>query len=224
MSAMVRAHRGSSGPRVGIGDARGAVLFGGWKPPPLVRVGMGVARGAVLLEVMLSLAIFVSAAMAIMAAVDRGLGSMNVVRHSERAADMARTAMARLEAGIDTPATLQGPVPLSWFGSADEQDEFAFDQDTGWELEVETEPTIFQGLTRVSVRAIERSPANPDSVIASYTLYQLVRLASDAADEVGQEDELMDAARRGLRDRSGTGGQDNGPPGEHSGDGQGGRR
>jgi hypothetical protein len=74
--------------------------------------------------------------------------------------------------------------------------------ESGWELRVESEKTEFTSLTRVSVTALRRRPGRGDDVAASYTLRQLVRLSGKGADEIGAEDELVEEAKRGLREQN----------------------
>lgn len=171
------------------------------------------ARGVLLLEVMLALAIFVMAGIAILVMVEGTTSSIARSRDSARAADLARSTMARLEAGIGTVRTLHGPV-RSWSEAADREDEFAvgFGDDvrgnqSPWEVEIETAPSQFEGLTSVSVHAFKRASRNSDQLIASYTLRQLVRLGAAADDEVGQEDSLLEQAQRGNREQQRGGGR-----------------
>lgn len=159
-------------------------------------------RGALLLELVLALAIFVVAGSAILMLVDRTLTGTMRLRQQERAADLARSAMARIEAGIDTPMTLNGPVP-PW------RDEETPDvggglassaaPETGWELRIDTEPSQFRGLTRVTVTA-QRRREGQEQPDASYTLHQLVRLSPQAEDRAGEEGDLSEAAKRGLEE------------------------
>jgi hypothetical protein len=73
------------------------------------------------------------------------------------------------------------------------------DVDELWELEVNSEPSEFAGLTKVSVRALRRATPGGDRVTASYTLVQLVRLGTREEDSTGDRGELLDAAIRGGR-------------------------
>ncbi len=170
------------------------------------------SRGALLLEMLVALGLFVVAGLAISGAVQRGLGAMIEDRQETKAADLARSAMAMLEAGIETAQTLDGPV-LAWQDDTsmlegDDQvgpitrsfDEGAVDE-SGWELEVLTEPSEFEGLSVVSVTAMRVDPTTGDIAI-SHTLHQLVRLRDEGEDIVGEIDPLMEAAERGAdRDR-----------------------
>ena len=170
-------------------------------------------RGGILLEVMLALALLVMGSMAILSAMSQSIHSLEATRLKQQAADLARSAMARIEAGIATPETLQGPVP-AWESDpesgADELNDGAlpgefglaatvgWGEDSGWELEIDTSPSPFAGLAVVRVRALRRASADSDRIMGQYTLEQLVRLGTLETDEAGAEDELMEEARRGI--------------------------
>jgi len=164
-------------------------------------------HGAILLELMISLAIFVMAALAIGGALRESTGALLRSREQVRAGDLARTAMARIEAGIARPEVINGPV-RAWGADPDvwEGDELvdpeaslgigAPDGGTGasepaWELEVDSQPSRFRGLSIVRVRALRRDPRDPARVIASASLDQLVRLREAEKDIAGEEDELF---------------------------------
>lgn len=126
--------------------------------------------GAVLLETLLALALFVAAGLAILAYVDRAQSAVQQTRDVARAADLARSAMSRIEAGVDTPETLSGPVQ----GDGEQPSAEA------WEIEVQTEPAGPPGLSRVTVRAIKRPIEGSDRELASFTLVQAVRVGGRA--------------------------------------------
>jgi len=129
-------------------------------------------RGAVLLECVLALALFVSAGMAVLALVDGAVRSVERTRDLEAAVDLARSAIAKIEAGIATAEELEGPVP-AW---RDEEDAAFGDEPPTpgpWSLEITTEPALFDGLTRVRVRAIRTEPRSGREE-ASFALDQLV--------------------------------------------------
>lgn len=169
----------------------------------------GSRRGAILLEVILSLSLFVMGGMAILGAVSQAVRGLEATALKQKAADIARSAVARLEAGLVTVESLEGPVP-AWTDPSDESgfsfdgEEAAatggFDEPTGWEIDVDVEPSPYTGLTLVRIRAIKRPTPDSERVQADYTLYQLVRLGSLGNDEAGDEDELMDEARRGAQE------------------------
>ncbi len=158
-----------------------------------------IRRGAILMETMLALSVFVAAGASIFTLVEGSLTSLERTRLAELAADHARSAMAKIEAGIATPQTLNGPM-RGWRDEAVERGDLgpaAFDEDarpTAWELEIDTEPSEFPGLTRVSVTALRRGGG--DQIVASYTLRQLVRLSARAEDKAGDLDALAEEAAR----------------------------
>ena len=165
-------------------------------------------RGALLMELMLSLAIFATAGLAILALVRQSMGNLEHSRHMRRAVDIARSTMSRIEAGLDDPATLDGPLAL-WDGraalmSASDFDGFGgapivnTDIDPNWELEVTSLPSQFDGLNEISVRAFRRAAPGSDRIDASYTLTQLVRLGSREEDISGEQGELLEEAIRGA--------------------------
>jgi hypothetical protein len=164
-----------------------------------VTVRIGGARGWVLLEMLVALAVFTMTALAVLGAMDRGLRSAERTRDSARAVDLARTTMAKLEAGLGTVQSLSGPVP-AWSpglaGGAGFEDEApaGFEEslpaESLWEVQIETRRSEFPGLTVVLVTAIKRAAPSSERVRASYTLGQLVRLGADEADTVGEFDDL----------------------------------
>jgi type II secretory pathway pseudopilin PulG len=159
-----------------------------------------VARGALLLEVLLALGLFVAAGMVVLSTVAQSVRSLQVAREKETAADLARSAMAKLEAGIETATTLNGPVPV-W---RDEGDTAHVDAgpvvDSGWELEVETAPSEFEGLTIAVVTARRTRPllGSEGASPVSCTLRQLVRLSDRAEDKAGERDDISVEAERGA--------------------------
>ncbi|MGE3107345.1 MAG: hypothetical protein AB7G11_12795 [Phycisphaerales bacterium] len=154
-------------------------------------------RGALLLEVMLSLALFVAAGGTVLAVVSQGVGSIRAARERLHALDLARSAMAEIEAGIATVETLNGPAPEWTDPDAEVPDDT---RESGWELIIETTPTEFDGLTLVSITAARSGGSGIDS--SAYTLRQLVRLRDAAPDSVGDVDDVTRAAERGARGRA----------------------
>lgn len=159
-----------------------------------------VRRAALLLEVILSLALFVGTALMILAILGRALDALEEARLRQTACDLARSAMSRIEAGIASPESLNGPAHLF-----DEPLNAPGDDvpvESGWELIVETEPSPFDGLTLVTVTARRvQDPTGPHTAddpdqgqhrAGTYTLRQLVRL-----DELGAEAGLPPGARAG---------------------------
>ena len=160
-------------------------------------------RGWVLFEMMVALTIFIFMAVAVLGAVNQGLMSAERTRDASKAADLARSTMAKLEAGLGTVQNLAGPVP-AWEPTldADSGADVPFDEsapsgfseeppvDSLWEVEIETLPSEFPGLTHVTVTAVRRVSELSERVAASYTLHQLVRLAPETEDSVGELDDI----------------------------------
>lgn len=179
-------------------------------------------RGAMLFEVMVALAILLMASMTLSGIVMQSVTSMDRTRKSMQACDLARSTMAQIEAGLVDPTSISGPatrwdvsmfLPTVDVGGQGGDDDLEPGGARGvpiagspvaggpvWTLEVDTEPTEFAGLYMVTVTASLAS-GRAEAAEAWYTLRQVVRLGSEPADVAGEEDELMDAARRGLRGR-----------------------
>jgi type II secretory pathway pseudopilin PulG len=159
-------------------------------------------RGALLLETMVALTLFVGAALAILTMLDRSAEARARVRDARQAMDLASSALARIEAGLDTPESLDGPV-RAW---SDHEGDPAVVHGAGdgpWELDIRTEPSAFEGLVKVTAEAIKKSvprggASDSDRVVASASLSQLVRLAAASAPKT-LEDELTERARRSIR-------------------------
>lgn len=182
-------------------------------------------RGALLLEAVLAVSIFVAFSIAILGLVGDSASALARARDETRAADLARSAIAKLEAGIANARTLAGPVPR-WEEdpTTREGDDASGPEGEGggfsdapptpslWELQIETDRSPFEGLTHVTVRAFKRASPDSDRTVASYTLRQLVRITADAEDRAGEEDALGEAARRGAERSEGTGRPGSGGP------------
>ncbi len=177
-----------------------------WPEPTAVRRrALARRRAALLLEAMLALALLATAS-ALLAGVVRD-SSARLDRSLDRAAaaDLARAAIARIEGGLATPETLNGPAP-AWdpavlltpdnaaMGAPDSDDIPITDApltDPDWRLAIETQPSPYDGLTLVSITASRTTTAG-----VSFTFHQLVRLEAPAHDEVGDTDELAELIER----------------------------
>ncbi|MFI4898232.1 MAG: hypothetical protein ACIARR_10440 [Phycisphaerales bacterium JB059] len=163
-------------------------------------------HGALLLEALVSLAILVTMSMAITSIV-RDSGE-RLIRAADLAVaeDLARSALAQIEAGIASPESLAGPVP-AWdpaqamaetedTGGPRSSDEIELSDSTGepsgWSLEIESQLSPFTGLTLVSVRA-----HRDDAPGVGVTLHQLLRLRDDGPEGVGEVDEITEQAGGG---------------------------
>lgn len=165
-------------------------------------------RGALLLEAVLAVSIFVAFAIAILGMVGDSASALTRARDETRAADLARSTITKLEAGIGNVRTLAGPVarweedPTTREGDEGSGPEGGFSDapptPSLWEVQIETDRSEFEGLTHVTVRAFKRASPESDRAVAAYTLRQLVRLSADAQDRAGEEDALGEAARRGA--------------------------
>lgn len=153
-------------------------------------------RGFMLLEVLLSLALFVVSSMMLLSIVGDSIDRLRRSRDLLTAADHARSALSLIESGIARPETLHGPIEAGgWTSDPDPADPsmIGFDPDDApggawagppaWALDIETEATGTPGLTLVSVRAYRiDSDGSELEGEAGFTLRQLVRLGgSDEA-------------------------------------------
>lgn len=163
-----------------------------------------IRRGVLLLEVLVALALLVGAGLAVLTVLQQSTGAMGRMRDQRTACDLACSAMARIEAGIDTPETLDGPVP-AW---EEGQDGGTIQAGGGgaWELDVRTDLSQFAGLTRVTVEAIRHPAPGDDRIVASYTLTQMVRLKGGlgAPEATGSGDAIGDAQRKALKKGGGA--------------------
>lgn len=146
-------------------------------------------RGALLLEVILALTLFTTTALMLLAIVGRSLDALEEARHRQTACDLARSAMSRIEAGLASPESLNGPAQLFDQPINAPGDDAPTESD--WELLVETEPSQFDGLTLITItaRRTATSPSQPDesggALRGDYTLRQLVKLR-DSGDAVAR--------------------------------------
>jgi len=148
--------------------------------------------GVMLLEVVVALAIFVVAALAVLSAVQRATAAAVLARDQSYAMDLAQSAIAKIEAGIARAETLNGPVPAwdereaSEAAAVDTGEGFSpsaqFNDKpapvSGWELEIRTRATSYDGLTAVTVVARRLRGSATSAVSASYSLTQFVRLGA----------------------------------------------
>jgi hypothetical protein len=135
-------------------------------------------RGSILLEVLLAIAIFVAAGIATLRVADMATNAASRTALRAKAEDLARSAMAKLEAGVATSETLSGPV------KPESDDETLSPEDEGWEIEIETEPSRFAELTHVTVRVIRRT-GERETPELTHELHQLVRLVRRVDDAPG---------------------------------------
>ncbi len=131
--------------------------------------------GGVLLECIVALAVLVGVGLAILSLVDGSMAALGRARDAAKGAELARSAMSKIEAGVQSPESLHGPVK-PWRDDNDGSFDDALPAAGAWELEIETEPSEFEGLTLVTVRAVKRGQSGGEDVEALASLTQLVRL------------------------------------------------
>lgn len=169
-------------------------------------VGGRARRGVMLMEVVLALALVVVVGLVVLSAVSQSTGALRSAREKQVAVDLARSAMAKLEAGIETTTTLSGPVK-AWSEDINLAEVSEDGDETGWELVVESEPSSFDGLTYVTVTARRSSvdgwagASGGTSLGNGFTLRQLVRLAERDEDGIGEKDDVTVEAEK-ARERS----------------------
>ena len=145
-------------------------------------------RGSVFIEVLVAVAILVGSGTAIMAAADRGERLLRTSRDTAQAADLARSLLSAIEAGLVTPQNAPQAVRSTSSGAA----WLALDADNNLpelasdvghlRAEVDAEPTEHPGLARLTVR-ISRTTAEEPPL---FTLTQLVRLSALGEDTAGE--------------------------------------
>lgn len=151
-------------------------------------------RGVMLMEVMLALALVVVVGLTVLSSVSQSTDALGASREKQVAVDLARSAMAKLEAGIETTTTLSGPVK-AWTEDMNLAEVSDDGDDTGWELVVESEPSGFDGLTYVTVTA-RRAALDGGVPGPGFTLRQLVRLAQLDEDGIGEKDDVTIEAEK----------------------------
>ncbi|MDG2422650.1 MAG: hypothetical protein P8M22_01595 [Phycisphaerales bacterium] len=139
-------------------------------------------RGGLLLEVLVSIAIFVAAAAFCLRATSDVVAAMERTENRLIAADIARSAMSQLQAGTLTLADLrQGSV----FGEGADDDRLVTPGQ--WRVEVQTRPSLRPNLTVVTLTVEEETKS---STPATFVLRELVAIR-DSNDEIWEEDEIM---------------------------------
>lgn len=136
-------------------------------------------RAAALLELIAAITIFVAAGLAILASTRRALDTAVRTREAAVATDLAASTLAKLRAGIASPESLIGPADPRALAAGDDAAGAAFDnappEETGWEIEIDTEPTAFGGLTLARITARRADPQG--RTLAEATAAGLFRLA-----------------------------------------------
>jgi Tfp pilus assembly protein PilV len=133
-------------------------------------------RGALLLECLLAAAVLAAFGIAILGIIGRSQDAAQRSRWEAIAADLARSAMAKIESGAARAESLQGPA----YRTLERSDDRGGTQGQGdaslWELDIQTEVSEFEHLTHVAVRAYRKRGEGSKDEVVSYTMHQLVRL------------------------------------------------
>lgn len=157
-------------------------------------------RGGILLEVLLAIAIFAATAGVVLGMISDALAALSRSQERAAAVDIARSALARLEAGLLNITDLRAGRVMSRLdesadgGSSAEADIGAERDDdaarAGLAVDVSTRRADWSGLSLVELR-VRRIDADPDSAPLC-TLRQLVRLREES-DDSAPNDELGEA-------------------------------
>jgi type II secretory pathway pseudopilin PulG len=142
---------------------------------------VSTAHASILLEVILAVAIFTAAALVVLRQVSFASDAVQRARDQERAADLARSAMAMIEAGLETPETLSGPMAparVAYGLAAGSRTAPTAESYANWEMTVEVNPSPFEGLTKVRVTAVWGNGTTAER--ARFSVAQLVRLSASA--------------------------------------------
>jgi hypothetical protein len=150
-----------------------------------------------LLEVVLSVILFVGAASFCLAATRSLFGALDRIDRRQRAIDLARSKLTELEAGQVTLGELRG----EWSGAVGsrlEDDDLEVEpRGPAWEIDVETSRTEFRGLSLVELTVSEMTDeaapggSREGGGEVSFTLRQLVALREDDT-EAYETDELLE--------------------------------
>ena len=155
-------------------------------------------RGAMLLEVVLSVVLFVGAASFCLAATSSLFGTLERIDRRQRVIDLARSKLTELEAGQVALGELRG----EWSGAVgsrlEDEDLELQPRGPAWEIDVETSPSEFRGLTLVELTVSEitdeTGPEDAGTGV-SFTLRQLMALR-EADPEAYVTDDLLEGLPR----------------------------
>ena len=149
--------------------------------------------GGILLEVLIALALFVGAALAILRAVSQADASVDRAAILQRAVDLASSRMAELQLGLISEADLLGDAgqSRSVFGAF----EFA-EAERRLRIEANMERSPYEGLTLVELRVLDSEQIALDGGARTiHTLRQLVTLR-DPESETYEIDEMLEGLPR----------------------------
>jgi len=139
------------------------------------RLGVRKPSAAILLECVIALAILLGTSIALLAMASRAVDATERARNTERAADLARSTLSRIELGLMPIERATGPVE-AWRDEADGSFDDDVAEPTGWRLETNVEPSPFEGLSLVTVRAVYQPGGENASVLGIFSLTQAIRL------------------------------------------------
>jgi hypothetical protein len=168
-------------------------------------------HASVLFEVLVAVAILVGSGTAIMAAADRGERLLRRGRDLAQASDLARSVMAAIEAGLVTPQNAPasvrcGPVGAAWLTlDPDNRLPESVAGEARWTVEVESEPTEWNGLA--FVRVLVRDRRAGEGAPPACTMVQIVRLTPEGSDMAGQKVETGKQSRPSPRGAGKGGGR-----------------
>ena len=154
-------------------------------------------RGAILLEVMLSIALFTGAALFALRAMGSAFEALDRSARQQQALDLATSTFAQLEVGLINLSDLREGDATNVTSTNQEGDVNA---ELGefmprWGVEVQTQPTEFEGLTLVIITVREEPPeafaSSESEGLISVTLHQLMSLTAPEPESY-REDELVE--------------------------------
>jgi len=151
-------------------------------------------RGGILLEVMVSMAIFIAAAAFVLSATRNVFSGLERSMRDQQAVDLARSKMAELDAELVSIMDLRDGVIRS-VGSIEayRDEDGPVDSRPAWIIEVSTERSEHANLTLVEL-TVREDRVGEDA--ARYTLRQLIRLREEDA-EAYEEDDLLEGLPTG---------------------------
>ncbi len=155
---------------------------------------MNRLRGAILLEILISLALFVTAGSIILVSTTSMTSALVRSRDRQIAFDLAVAKMAELEAGLTTAEQLHDSfVDVALISEADRERLDPAGAGPGrWRVVVETEPSRFTPLTNVTIRILDARDRRGGSAPELAVIHQLLRLNSAGPDEF-ETDPILDA-------------------------------
>lgn len=152
------------------------------------------SSGAILLEILISLALFVTAGSIILVSTTSMTSALVRSRDRQIAFDLAVAKMAELEAGLTTAEQLHDSlIDVSLLSEAGREGvDAAGSGRERWRVVVETEPSRFTPLTNVTIRIFEARGRRGGEDAPFAVIHQLLRLNSAGPEEF-ETDPILDA-------------------------------